>query len=373
MSKIVQFLHKLEKEKRDAADSERLAELELERLNEIDDDDDDFKTNLIPIASGKGGVGKTNFSVNLSLALAEEAHSKGKKVVLMDCDFGLPNADLLLGVTTQFNIHHFLKKKTESLAAIVADTKYPGLQFLSGAPDAPLSLANLNYNQRKKFMRHIKSLHAEYVLMDLGASAHHEILDFFSMANSGILVVNPEPTSTRDAFLFIKNAIFRKLLREFKDHLDIIEFIKKFENPDDMDIVDMDGLINEIGALDEGSTKAKVLKTILETFSPKIVVNRIQNEEEGQTTMKNMKDEAFRYLKIKLQYLGSIYHDEKVVRAIKESLPLYVAYPESKAAKSIMDIKNRLVQNEEFELEKNYFSISDYLFNLFRQKPETQF
>ena len=372
MSRIVQFLYKLEKEKKDANEAEKLKELQNVHEKSLADSLP-VSTNLIPIASGKGGVGKTNFSVNIALALAEELHHFGKTVVLMDCDFGLPNADLLLGVRPQFNIHHFLKRRTESLAPLLSATRYPGLMFLSGSPDAPLSLANLNYMKRQKFMKHIQSLRADYVLMDLGASAHYEILDFFSMTNTGILVVNPEPTSMRDVFLFLKNCIFRKFMRELRDQPDILDLVRKLEDPDNTDIVDMGSFIDEVGTLSEGISWMKVIKTMLANFTPNIVMNRILSVEEGVTAMKNLKDETFRYLNIKLNYLGGIFHDDKVVKAVKLSLPIYTAFPESKAVKSIIEIKKILLNNKEFELEKNYFSFGDYLIKLFRQKPETEF
>jgi len=196
VSKILDLLQRIDAPQRNIFERARPVAVEPVFSDDVEEDEDEdapFETHLIPIASGKGGVGKTNISVNLSIALADRlaARDRNAKVILVDCDFGLPNADILLGCHVDRSIDDFVAKKIDSLADIVTPTGIPCLSFLSGAATPSMTLSNLQYQQRQKFLRHLKKLKARYLVLDLGASVHFEVIDFFSMVNSGVIVTNP--------------------------------------------------------------------------------------------------------------------------------------------------------------------------------------
>jgi flagellar biosynthesis protein FlhG len=325
----------------------------------------DIETRLIPIASGKGGVGKTNVSVNMAIALADRLRERGtlERVILVDCDFGLPNADLLLQTRIERNIDDFVSKRIETLAEAVSPTGVPNLFFLSGAATPSLTLSNLQYQQRRKFLRNLRSLRARYILLDLGASVHLEVLDFFSMVNAGVVVTNPEPTAMRDSFLFLRATLLRKIRQECRDFPEIIDRLDRLE-AGTLEIPSVPGLLAEIqktGLLVE----YKSLKTLLDSFRPKLVMNRAEEFNEGLEAARRMRDEARRELGVDIAYLGPIMADPCVVRAVKESAPFLRRFPESDAAHWIRNLAQRVEENSDFEIERNYFSFGSYLKRLF--------
>ena len=334
-------------------------ELELEPIS------GNIETRLIPIASGKGGVGKTNVSVNLSIALADHVMSQrgGGRVILVDCDFGLPNADILLGTHVHTSIDDFIKKKVGNLSDCVTVTGIPGLSFLSGAETPSMTLSNLQYQHRQKFLRHLKALEAQYVVLDLGASVHYEVVDFFSMVNVGVVVTNPEPTAMRDSYLFIRAVIHRKIRQEAKDWPVIVEYMDRLEGGT-LEIPSIPGILDDLKnrAL---HFELKALRAILEAFQPRLVINRAETFEEGVESARKMQNEARRELGIEIQYLGPVIDDPCVVRAVKESAPFIRRFPESDASHWIRNLAQRIIENEDFEMERNYFSFGSYIKRLF--------
>ncbi len=324
-----------------------------------------LQTRLIPIASGKGGVGKTNVAVNLSIALADRLREKGSDdtVILVDCDFGLPNADIILGAHQSRTIDDFVARRIGSLSDAVSSTGVTGLNFLSGAATPSMTLSNLQYQQRRKFLRNLRALQSRFVVLDLGASVHFEVLDFFSMVNSGLVVTNPEPTAMRDSFLFIRATLLRKLRQESAEMPMVLEGLDRLERGA-MEIPSVPGLLSEIqrsGHLVE----YKSLRTVLDAFRPKLIVNRAEDFNEALEVARKMREEARRELGIEIAFLGPVLQDACVVRAVKDSAPFLRRFPECDAAHWIRNIAQRVEDNNDFEIERNYFSFGSYLRRLF--------
>lgn len=367
MSKILELLQRIETPTRNIFEWAPAPPAPVLADNNDDetDEDLDFDTHLIPIASGKGGVGKTNVSVNLSIALADRiaAREPSAKVILVDCDFGLPNADILLGARIERSIDDFVSKKVNGLSDIVTPTAFPCLSFLSGAATPSMTLSNLQYQQRQKFLRHLKKLKAKYLVLDLGASVHFEVIDFFSMVNSGVVVTNPEPTALRDSYLFIRATLIRKIRQEAKELTHLIELLDRMERGE-MDIPSIPGVLNEVQKTGN-LVEYKSLKSILDEFRPKLIMNRSETFEEGLEAAKRMREEARRELGIDISYLGPVLADQCVVRAVKESVPFIRRFPESDASHWIRNIAERIESNSDFKIEKNYFSFGEYFRKLF--------
>jgi flagellar biosynthesis protein FlhG len=369
VSKLLELLQRIETPNRNIFEMPKPAAVEsspvLEPADEDAEDETPLELRLIPIASGKGGVGKTNVSVNLSIALADrlQARDVDLSIILVDCDFGLPNADILLGAKHGRNIDDFMNRKIHTLSDAVAQTGVPGLRFLSGAQTPSMTLSNLQYQQRKKFLRNLRSLKATYVLLDLGASVHFEVLDFFAMVNSGVVVTNPEPTAMRDSFLFIRATLMRKIQQEAKDQPMIMDLLEKLERQE-LEIPSVPGMLSQIQK-SGNLLEYKSLKTIIDAFRPKLIVNRAETFEEGVEMARKMRDEARRELGIEISYLGPVLHDVCVVKAVKEAVPFIRRFPESDASHWVRNIAQRIEENSDFEIERNYFSFGTYLRRLF--------
>lgn len=325
----------------------------------------EFEPKLIPIASGKGGVGKTNIAVSLSIALADRLKEKNSKdeVILVDCDFGLPNADIILGVKHRRTIDDFISKRIDSLSSAVSPTQYPGLNFLSGSSTPSMMLSHFQYQQRQKFLRNLRSLRSRFIVLDLGASVHLEVIDFFSMVNSGIVITNPEPTAMRDSFLFIRATLMRKLKKETSDMPVSTRLLDSLENGM-LEIPSVPGLLNELKKSGE-LMEYKTLKAILNAFRPKLIVNRAEDFNEGLEVAKKMRDSARRELGIEITFLGPVLQDACVVKSVKEAAPFVKRYPDCDASHWVRNIAQRVEENTDFEIERNYFSFGSYLKRLF--------
>ncbi len=154
---------------------------------------------VFSVTSGKGGVGKTNISVNLAYCLAK----KGKRVVLLDADLGLANVDVLLGVAPKYNLFHLFHEGT-NLDSILFETPY-GFRILpasSGVSD----MVNLNTGQKLDLLEAMDFLedNIDHLIVDTGAGINDNVLYFNLAVQERILVLTPEPTSLTDAYALVK-------------------------------------------------------------------------------------------------------------------------------------------------------------------------
>ena len=162
---------------------------------------------IIPVASGKGGVGKSVITANLSVSLAE----KGCRVVAVDLDLGGSNLHTCLGLDNNNpGIGDYLRAHYGNLDELLVDTYHPNLKFLAGDARSPL-MANLHTAQKNKLMNHLRKLDADYVLLDLGSGSAYNTLDFFAMSYNGLMVCTVEYTSLMNLLTFLKNLALRRI------------------------------------------------------------------------------------------------------------------------------------------------------------------
>jgi flagellar biosynthesis protein FlhG len=177
---------------------------------------------ILPIASGKGGVGKSLLATNLAVALAQT----GKRVVLADLDLGGSNIHLMLGrMGLSQGIGTFLINSDVAFEDIIVTTDYKNLSFIPGDAEIP-GTANLKSSQKQKLIRRLRSLEADYLIMDLGAGSSFNTVDFFLISGQGIVVTDPTPTANLNAYLFLKNVIFRIMSSTFKKNTKAHEYIE---------------------------------------------------------------------------------------------------------------------------------------------------
>ncbi|MDR2800626.1 MAG: MinD/ParA family protein [Desulfovibrio sp.] len=165
----------------------------------------------VAVLSGKGGVGKTNISLNLACAL----YQSGFKILLVDCDLGLANLDVLLGITPQGNLQDVLLGKTPPHEVLypVGPNGFDVLPAASGVPE----LSEMNAGSRDVLLSRLEPLleNYDYVFMDTGAGISDTVQAFAAMAAARIVVITPEPTSLTDSYALIKVLHGRYNLRDF--------------------------------------------------------------------------------------------------------------------------------------------------------------
>lgn len=248
---------------------------------------------VIVITSGKGGVGKTCVSVNLALQMREQ----GKRVVILDVDFGLANVEVMLGIRPQYNLADLIYNR-KSIEEIITEGPM-GIGFISGGSGVQ-DLVHVDTGQLKKMIAQLVKLDNLYdvVIIDTGAGISDSVLEFVLSSPEVLLIVTPEPTSITDAYSLLK-AVNRK---------------KEFDRED---------------------------KSI------KVITNRVMNASEGQEIYEKIRVVVSKFLNIQLEYLGYIPNDKRVVRAVVEQTPISISSPNSEPALKIRDMCNRLLDIQE--------------------------
>ena len=243
------------------------------------------RTRIITVASGKGGVGKTNVSINLALAYAQ----LGKKVIVMDADLGLANVNVILGIIPKYNLYHLIRKQ-KTMKDIIMDTNY-GIQIVAGASGFA-KIANLTDDERKNFVEELSELSsADVIIIDTSAGVSSNVLSFVAAADDVVIVTTPEPTAITNAYGIIKI------------------------------------IATEIDNLNLGL---------------KLIVNRVSSVTEGKKVASRVINIAGQFLNLKVDYLGYIYDDPSVQAAVLKQKPFLYLDPKGKAAICIRHIVSRL-------------------------------
>ena len=247
------------------------------------------KTRIITITSGKGGVGKTNVSVNLALAYAR----LGKKVLVMDADLGLANVNIMLNMVPKFNLYDMIRKG-KTMREILVETEY-GISIVAGALGIS-QVANLSEEERQRFIEELNTLSfADIIIIDTSAGVSSNVLDFIAAADDAIIITTPEPTAITDAYGIIK------IIATEYDNLDM---------------------------------------------ELKLVVNRVKGAMEAKKVADRMTNIASQFLNLKVDYLGFIYDDPVVSQAVLRQKPFMVIDPRCKASICVQHIVGKMEKSE---------------------------
>lgn len=229
---------------------------------------------VIAVTGGKGGVGKSNVSVNLAIALAE----MGRRVVVLDADLGLANIDVLLGITAKENITNVLKGEV-SLRDVMVNG--PGGIRIIPAASGTQEMASLDPREHAGLIRAFSSIsdQLDVLIVDTAAGIGDGVVSFVKASQEVMVVVTDEPTSITDAYALIK-------------------------------------LLNR----DHG------------VFRFRVLANMVKTSQDGHNLFAKLTKVTDRFLDVALQYVGCIPTDETVKRAVQRQRAVIEAYPRSKAA-----------------------------------------
>ncbi|HZK02585.1 MAG TPA: P-loop NTPase, partial [Anaerovoracaceae bacterium] len=249
---------------------------------------------IIPVASGKGGVGKSLLSANLAIALGQAS----KKVILVDLDLGASNLHLVLGVSSPpVGLGTFLSGNTE-FEMIVLDTSYENVRFIPGDSEIP-GLTSLRAPQKAALTKKLVSSDADYLILDLGAGTHTGILDFFLLSNAGIVVTAPTVTATLNAYLFLKNTVFRMMFTSFKRGSPARKWLEDIKSDSaSLQRMYIPKIIEEISRIDPKSAEKFLGR--MQSFRPRLVMNMIDDPKDADKALK-IRRSCKEYLSIDLE------------------------------------------------------------------------
>ncbi len=293
---------------------------------------------IIPIASGKGGVGKTLLTANIGVALAQLGHS----TVVVDLDLGGANLHAALGIPNDFpGIGDALKLNRGQLSDLLVPTPITNLKFLPGDGRIPF-MANITHHQKMRLILQLRSLPARYVLLDIGAGSAFNVLDFFGVAAKGILVTVPELPALMNMMTFLKNFIFRCIEQALRQNYDLANFLyEQYNRASDVEPVTVRSLQEQIRTISPDAQQ-KILK-ICGHYQPRIILNMglHPNELESLSQISRNVEEI---LSLQIEYFGFVFQDTQVRKAMKQRSILLSSHPQSIASESIHRIADRITR-----------------------------
>jgi len=292
---------------------------------------------ILAIGGGKGGAGKSVFSTIMAFWLARIGH----RTVLMDVDLGGANLHILLGIKSpDRTLNDFITRRFGELEDICLATSEKNLRLISGASDV-LSLANPHFSQKIKLMTHLSRLDADYVVLDLGAGTSFNVLDFFLIAHKKIVVLTPEPTSIQNAYIFVRNAVYRKLSRLSSKNPSLQALIKMAMDPKNvLKIRTIKELFQFIEESDEKNI-IEVLKKEIGDIHLEVVTNMVKNEKE-ENAGRIVQIVAEKYLTLPSTDLGCVTYDRHIRTMVSDMVPLINLDQSSQAFGNIYEIASKL-------------------------------
>jgi flagellar biosynthesis protein FlhG len=287
------------------------------------------------IAGGKGGIGKSFVTANLGIALCE----RGKKVIVVDADLGGANLHTLLGIPQPpMSLDNFIRGGMRSMKGLLTETGIPNLQLIAGAHDI-LALGNPKQSQKQKIMRHIYSLDADHIILDLATGMAPHVFDLFLISENGILLVTPEPTSLENAYQFIRGVFFQRWMHMATDNAikKLIEVAMDANNPEG--IRTPFDLLARVEKVD--SEAGKMFRKGMQDFRPRLILNQARNRKEAEFGFA-VRSVCRKYFGLELSYLGYILYDHNVYLSVQRGRPFFQDYPSSDATECVRDIATRM-------------------------------
>ena len=300
---------------------------------------------VIPIASGKGGVGKSLIAANLAVAFAQA----GQRVVLADLDLGASNLHLVLGHQSPKNgIGVWLNDTKSDFSKVIAETDIRGLRFIPGDTEIP-GTANLKLFQRKALVKRLLALkdEADVLLLDLGAGTHQSILDFFLLSGQGIVVTAPAVTAVLNAYVFLKNAVFRLMYTVFSKNSPARAYLEQArKDGSGPQMLYIPKMLPEIQKIDPVSHE-KFMDHI-SRLHPRLIMNLIDDPKNADVAMK-IRRSCEEYLDLKIEHLGIVYRDAVQETSLSSRLPVVIYKPNSIISQAIYRIADKILSSEEGE------------------------
>jgi flagellar biosynthesis protein FlhG len=298
---------------------------------------------ILPVASGKGGVGKSLAAANLGVAFAQA----GQRVVVADLDLGASNLHLVLGhQAPAMGVGTFLNNTGLEFSKVVAATGVPNLWFIPGDGEIP-GMANLKPSQRNALVKNLLSLKtmADILILDLGAGTHQSILDFFLLSTRGIVVSAPAVTAILNAYVFLKNSVFRLMYSVFKKGTPANAYMEQMrKNVSGKTRQYIPLLLKEIEKIDPVSCER--LKANMEHFHPRLIMNMIDDPKDANVALK-IRRSCEEYLGLGIEHLGAMYRDSVQDTALASRLPILLYKPKSVLSQAIYRIADKILQSNE--------------------------
>lgn len=254
---------------------------------------------VITVTSGKGGVGKSNTAINLAIQFKK----MGKRVIILDADFGLANIEIMFGAVPKHNLCDLIYQG-KNIRDII--TWGPGdVGFISGGSGIA-GMSNLGPDYLNYIIQNLAELDtiADIIIVDTGAGISDAVLEFLVASGEILLITTPEPTSITDSYSLLKALSRHPRYRA-------------------------------------GDTPVKM------------IANRVEREEDGRVLYKKLYAVVQRFLKLPMSYLGCIPQDAQLAKAVMQQVPVSIQNPGAKSAQAYEKIAQTLLDGTGVQPEQN--------------------
>ena len=289
---------------------------------------------IVAVGGGKGGIGKSLVSANLGIALART----GNRVTLVDVDLGGANLHTCLGIGQPQATLSDVVTRGARIESLAAPTGIDNLSLVSGAMDA-LDAANPRAQARARLVEQLQTLDADYLVLDLGAGTSLHTLDFFLLADHGLLVLLPEPTSVENAYRFLKAALFRKL-QQTAQALGVAQVADAALCSQGSAMRTPAEVVEAVAATHPEA--AVQLERAVRDFRVKLVVNQVRSAADqsvGRAVVAAWK----KFFGLDMDYLGAIAYDDAAWQTVRRRRALLVDAATSSAASNLVAVAEALV------------------------------
>jgi flagellar biosynthesis protein FlhG len=255
-----------------------------------------FGSRVMAIASGKGGVGKTNVVAGLAMTLAQQ----GQRVVVLDADFGLANLDILLGLSPEFTLEHVLRGE-KLMEEILLDGPF-GIRIIP-ASSGIQELTRLDTAAELRLVQGLQRISQgiDWLLIDTAAGIHDSVIKLLMAAQEVLLITTPEPTALVDAYAMVKVVHLRDPQKPLW-----------------------------------------------------LLINNAQNEQEAEETIEQLQAATLRFLNRELQVLGMIPSDPFMLQAVRQQRCVVDLFPQSPATQAFFQAATQL--KKKIPLQKEGFA-----------------
>ncbi|MBF0237148.1 MAG: P-loop NTPase [SAR324 cluster bacterium] len=292
---------------------------------------------IIPVASGKGGVGKSVLTANLAISLAEAGYS----TIAIDLDLGGSNLHSYLGLSNDFaGIGDYVRARTASLEDLLIPTGTTNLRIIPGDVRTPM-MANFHHAQKIKLINDIKKLEAHYILLDLGAGSSFNTLDMFGMSSRSLLITTPEYPAIMNMQMFLKNFIFRRIEGLVKSRSILLNLVHHLFALPHTEVVSVERICREIETRDRDI--AQKIRTLCATYRPRIIYNMGQHYEDVNVAQKIDKS-LYQMLSMEIDHFGFVFSDSEVTSSTRGKTPLLRYHRDSVVAQNIIEIADRIIR-----------------------------